>query len=102
MIDVQRWLGTSPPTEQELRQTMQDEGLSPYTWSNGPGDRYSAHSHSYHKVLYCLRGSIRFVDESAGRPIDLEPGDRLDIPPATPHSALVGPEGVTCLEAQKK
>jgi quercetin dioxygenase-like cupin family protein len=78
---------------------MVDEGLRPQAWSNGPGDSYSAHSHTYHKVLYCTRGSIRF--ESQGAVFELSVGDRLDIPPQTPHSAVVGPQGVACLEAPR-
>lgn len=76
---------------------MAAEGLEPRWWSNGPGDSYDAHSHPYHKVLFCARGSISF--EAAGRAFTLHPGDRLDIPPGTPHAAAVGPEGVTCAEA---
>ena len=78
---------------------MAGEGLRPRWWSNGPGDRYEAHSHAYHKVLYCARGSIRF--ESNGGVFELHPGDRLDIPPGTPHSAAVGPGGVACVEAPR-
>lgn len=74
-----------------------DEGLSPSGWSNGPGDRYAEHSHSYHKVLYCINGSITFVVDSDE--IEVRRGDRLDIPPQTPHAAIVGPDGVACMEA---
>ena len=76
------------------------EGLTPHTWSNGPGDVYTAHAHNYHKVLYCLRGSIvfRLAD---GESIALHPGDRLDIEAGTRHSASVGPDGVTCIEAAR-
>ena len=31
--------------------------------------------------------------------VDLAPGDRLDLPAGTRHDAVVGPGGVTCLEA---
>ena len=31
--------------------------------------------------------------------MDLGVGDRLDLPAGTRHDALVGPTGVTCLEA---
>jgi quercetin dioxygenase-like cupin family protein len=86
-----------PFDERRVIETFTREGLSPHTWSNAAGDVYGAHSHSYHKVLYCLRGSIVFgVD---GEPVTLGPGDRLDIEPGTVHSAEVGREGVTCIEA---
>ncbi len=92
--------GPQPPSEAELEALFRREGLSPRWWSNAPGDRYGTHSHPYHKVLYCARGSLRFELED-GRHFDLSPGDRLDIPPGTPHSAVVGSQGVTCVEAPR-
>ena len=77
---------------------MRLEGLSPSCWSNGPGDTYAAHSHSYDKVLFCAEGSITFRAGDAD--FELFAGDRLDIPHGTAHSALVGGQGVTCLEAR--
>src|SRR4051812_37843705 len=64
------------------------EGLTPRAWSNGPHHRYSTHSHPYHKVLYCVRGSITFRLEDTGEAFELQPGDRLDIEPHTQHSAI--------------
>ena len=55
------WPGPQPPSEPELEALLRREGLSPSWWSNAPGDRYGAHSHPSHKVLFCARGSIRFV-----------------------------------------
>jgi len=75
------------------------EGLSPHSRSNGPGDTYGWHSHGYHKVLYCVRGSIVFHAREGE--FDLEPGDRLDIEPGTEHAATVGPGGVECSEASR-
>jgi hypothetical protein len=89
------------PRETDMIDAFAREGLHPLRWSNGPGDAYAPHSHDYHKVLYCLRGSITFRIEPAAETIDLHPGDRLDIEPGTLHSALVGPDGVTCAEAPR-
>jgi len=104
-MQIIRWSETTPPGEQELHQRMQQEGLSPYSWSNAPGDIYAIHSHSYEKVLYCVRGSIRFVLPDAPitkQHIDLAPGDCMILPPGARHSAHVGPYGVTCLEAARQ
>ena len=73
------------------------EPLLPHRWSNAPGDAYASHSHPYHKILYCLRGSIVFTTDRGELP--LAPGDRLDIPPGIRHAAIVGPNGVECIEA---
>jgi uncharacterized protein YjlB len=78
---------------------LRDEGLHPSAWSNGPGDRYAAHEHAYDKVLVVELGSIRFGLPATSEGVDLAAGDRLDLPAGTSHDALVGPAGVTCLEA---
>lgn len=81
--------------------TMRAEGLEPYSWSNGAGYVYPAHRHPYHKVLFCTNGSIRFDLPDEGQSVELRPGDRLDLVAGTAHAALVGPSGVTCLEAMR-
>src|SRR5512144_2810377 len=83
----------------DLETRLRAEGLDPGAWSNGPHDRYSAHEHGYDKVLVCAAGSIRFGLPQRAEAVDLAPGDRLDLPAGTAHDALVGPHGVTCLEA---
>ena len=96
---VTPWPGDAPPTRDDLDALMRDEGLSPRWWSNGPGDRYAAHDHGYQKVLYCARGSITFHTQAGD--FELTPGDRLDLPPRTSHSATVGASGVECVEAPR-
>jgi quercetin dioxygenase-like cupin family protein len=85
----------------DVRAAVEDafraEGLSPSSWSNGPGYRYGDHEHGRHKVLFCVEGSITFT--TAAGDIVMGPGDRLDLPAGTRHSAVVGADGVTCMEA---
>jgi hypothetical protein len=50
-------------------------------------------------VIAVVEGSIRFGLPDEDRGMDLEEGDRLELPAGTRHDALVGPRGVTCLEA---
>jgi hypothetical protein len=83
----------------DLKTRLRSEGLDPGAWSNAPRDRYAAHEHGYDKVLVCERGSIRFGLPDLAVAADLAPGDRLDLPAGTVHDALVGADGVTCLEA---
>jgi quercetin dioxygenase-like cupin family protein len=85
------------PSRDELEDLLRAEGLDPRRWSNGPDDTYGWHAHEYHKVLYCASGSIVFHTRDGD--VAMEPGDRLDIQPATDHAATVGSEGVTCVEA---
>jgi uncharacterized protein YjlB len=98
---VTPWPDPTPPTESTLKQLCADKGLSPYPWSNGPHDVYAAHSHSYDKVIYVLRGSITFGLPELGEKLTLHAGDRLDLPAGTIHDAVVSAQGVTCLEAHK-
>lgn len=85
--------------ERSFAARLREEGLRPDGWGNGPGDRYAAHRHGYDKVIVVERGSIRFGLPEGGRAIDLGAGDRLELPAGTSHDAVVGPEGVACLEA---
>ena len=88
------------PAPGDIESTMRSEGLSPRRWGNGPGDRYGWHDHSYHKVLFCLSGSIVFHTRTDGD-IELHAGDRLEIEPGTAHAATVGAGGVECVEAPR-
>ena len=98
---VSRWQESDPPSEADLRAKLDQEGLQPYRWSNGPGDVYGAHSHPYHKLIYVLRGSIGFGLPDLEVQVDLSAGDRLALPAGIRHDALVGPQGVACLEAHR-
>jgi mannose-6-phosphate isomerase class I len=81
-------------------QVFEAEGTSgPRFWGNGPGDRYGRHDHGYHKVLFCLEGSIVFHTDEGD--VELRPGDRLDLEPGTAHAATVGPAGCECVEASR-
>ena len=94
-------------TESELLDRLVADGLldrasdprAASAWANGPGDAYAAHEHGYDKVLVATRGSIDFELPAEGRTARLSAGDRLDLPAGTRHGALVGDEGVRCLEA---
>jgi len=96
---VTRWTGPELPGKAEIQRRLDEEGLEAYWWSNAPGDVYGVHSHSYGKVIYVLEGSITFGIVETGERVNLEAGDRLDLPPGMLHDAVVGSRGVVCLEA---
>jgi hypothetical protein len=95
--------GTRSPgeaTREDALAAFATEGCSPPRfWGNGPGDRYGGHDHGYHKVVFCLAGSIAFHLDDGDE--ELRAGDRLDLPPGTVHAATVGPEGCECVEASR-
>lgn len=84
----------------QAEEAFRDEGLDAHTWSNEPGYVYGEHEHPYHKVLFCIQGSIVFHTPDGDT--SLSEGDRLDLPPHTPHSATVGDNGVICMEAARR
>jgi quercetin dioxygenase-like cupin family protein len=98
---VTHWPAATPPGEADLEARLRAEGLSPGWWANAPGEQYAAHEHAYHKVLYCLRGSITFSLPGTGTSLQVAAGDRLDLPARTRHSAVVGANGVRCVEAAR-
>jgi quercetin dioxygenase-like cupin family protein len=98
-LKVTPWTRGAPPTEAEIREILEEEELHVYRWSNAPGDVYAGHTHGYHKILYVLEGSIKFDLPTRQQTINLHLGDKLELPNGTRHSAVVGPDGVTCLEA---
>lgn len=98
-LKVTPWHHETPPTEEELRTSLEDQQLKVYHWSNAPEDVYASHTHGYHKVICVVKGSIRFDFPTRHETLNLKAGDRLDLPAGIRHSAIVGPEGVICLEA---
>jgi hypothetical protein len=100
-VEVERWPGFGKPSRIGLGLKMAAEGLSPYSWSNGPNYRYSPHRHPSTQILYVIEGSITFTLPDSQAEIELHPGDRLLLPGNVRHGAIVGPQGVTCLEAER-
>jgi AraC-like protein len=87
-------------TRAEALAAFRAEGCSPpRDRGNGPGDRYGRHDHDFHKVLFCVEGSIAFHTDDGD--LELGAGDRLDLEPGTPHAAPVGPDGCRCVEASR-
>jgi quercetin dioxygenase-like cupin family protein len=95
------WNRPDPPGTASVAQRLRDEGVEPYAWSNGPGDRYAVHQHGYTKLLICAAGAITFLIGSDATPVEIGPGEGFVLPPGTPHAAVVGPAGCTCLEGHR-
>jgi quercetin dioxygenase-like cupin family protein len=98
-IEHRRHSGPAAPDPGSIEEALRREARDVYGWSNAPGDTYPEHEHGYTKLLYCARGSIDFVLRNGER-VAMKPGDRLVLPPRTPHSAVVGPEGCACVEGK--
>jgi mannose-6-phosphate isomerase-like protein (cupin superfamily) len=98
MTTATKTSGTADRTE--ALAALESEGCgAPRSWANGAADRYGRHEHDFHKVLFCLSGSIVFHTDDGD--VDLTAGDRLDLPAGTAHAATVGPTGCECIEASR-
>jgi quercetin dioxygenase-like cupin family protein len=96
------WRGADPPGAASVARRLREEGVEPSAWSNGPGDRYASHEHGYEKVLMCASGSITFLVGPGSTPVELHAGEGFVLPAGTLHAAVVGPQGVTCLEGRRE
>ena len=92
---------TEMDDESTLQAQLTHQGLKPIRWSNDPDAVYGTHEHPYGKVLVVVSGSITFTINGGTRVVAMKPGDRLELPPRTPHSAVVGSDGVVCFEAHR-
>ncbi len=92
------WDEETPPSEENFIQQLEEQDLKIYHWSSQPEDTLDGHTHGYHKILYVLAGSIKFEFPTRHQSINLNLGDRLDLPAGIRHSAVVGEDGVKCLE----
>lgn len=95
-------LRAAGPGVEAAADALRKAGVSPSSWSNGPGDRYGRHEHGYTKLLICAEGSITFFVGDDGTPVELRAGEGFVLPAGTRHAAVVGPEGCTCLEGHRR
>lgn len=73
-------------------QALEKEGFPyVYEWSDKSGAVYPEHTHQDKVTMFVTEGSIELTIN--GQSHSLKAGDRFNIPPQTPHSAIVGPNG---------
>jgi hypothetical protein len=90
----------SPVDRASLEARLKAEGLDASSWSNLAGDHYEERVNDYDKIVVAVEGSITYGLSGYGVGFLLTAGERLDLPANISHSAVVGPKGVTCLEAR--
>jgi quercetin dioxygenase-like cupin family protein len=82
-----------------LEARLKAEGLEASAWSNVAGERFEERVNDFDRVVVVVEGSITYGLSGYGVGYLLTAGERLDLPANVAHNALVGPKGVTCLEA---
>jgi len=100
-IDLIRWPHRDHRLpESEVIVFFTSRNIEPTRWTNAPNTVHAAHAHDYRKMLFCIAGGITFSFPELNREYTLSPGDRLIVPIGLKHSALVGSEGVSCIEGK--
>jgi quercetin dioxygenase-like cupin family protein len=101
MVKIKHWESKAPITEEAIRKIFESESLKPTKWSDLPGEKYTPHSHPYLKIIYVVEGSMIFVFTDKNESFKVKAGDRLEVLPGVIHHAMVGPDGITCLEGHE-
>ncbi len=100
MIDVVRWTKSKKPTLDELKKNLAAMGREAELYSDLPGTKYGRHKHPFEDFIVIVSGKMKIVTDTAEW--TLKPGDRLDLPANTVHSAvMIGREEVQYLSAAK-
>lgn len=97
-IKKYRWSKDYESSEEELMIMFNSTKIEPLRWVGAEQEIFSSHDHVYNKKLWCAEGSIKFV--VSGQTFSLQPGDGLDLPANTEHSAIAGISGCVCYEQQ--
>jgi quercetin dioxygenase-like cupin family protein len=88
MLNVTAWNPRLGPLQlSTLRRALEQEGMTTAWWSDIPGTHVATHAHEFSETRWVLSGFLRVMVE--GATFDLGPGDRLDLPPGTPHATDV-------------
>jgi len=95
------WREEAAATEDLLRQKLGADGFKVSSWSKNAGEGMDEQEQAFTRAFACVKGMLRVNLPGDNDYADLLPGDRVELPPGTKHSVMVGPAGVTCLEGQK-
>lgn len=88
MLNVTAWDPKIGPLQlSTLRRALEDEGMTTAWWSDIPGTQVATHAHDFPETRWVLSGFLRVKTE--GATFELGPGDRIDLPPGTPHATEV-------------
>jgi quercetin dioxygenase-like cupin family protein len=100
MMEVVHWTKSKKPTLEELEAMLRAEGLEFELYSDTPGTKYGRHKHPFEDFIVIVSGKMKLVTDV--NQWTMKPGDRIDLPPNTLHSAeVVGKEEVRYLSAAK-
>lgn len=82
-MKISRWQADIKPTEEEIRQMFEEEGLEPEIETYAPDAQVREHLHPFDEVRMVAAGTLRY--NVAGNEFLLREGDRVDLPSNTRH-----------------
>lgn len=103
MVDVQRWDEDEDGAvdERALREALEARGYRVSRHVYPPGTEFPEHTHDVDKIDAVVSGRFRVTLE--GEEVVLGPGDRVEVPAGTEHTAeVVGEEPVVSLDAARR
>lgn len=90
-----------PRTEAAVRKMLEEQGYRVSRYVYPPGTFFPEHTHGIDKIDAVLAGRFRMT--VAGEEVILGPGDWIEVPRGTVHSAeVVGDEPVVSLDATRR
>jgi len=92
-----RWSRDYESAEEELVRQLAVRNVQAERWHIEEHDKLEDRTYAFDSRLWCVEGSIMI--HVAGKNISLQPGDTLDIPADTAHSATAGMTGAVCFQA---
>ena len=79
---------------EEVEEMLLKEGFAEvYTWTDGPNMFYGEHKHESKTAHIIIDGRMEIAMN--GETNIYHPGDRIDVPANTVHTAKMGPKGCT-------
>ena len=103
MVEVERWDDEEegPVRERVLRERLEDRGYRVSRHVYPPGTEFPAHTHDVDKIDAVVTGRFRLT--LRGEEVVLGPGDCVEVPAGTEHTAeVVGDEPVVSLDAARR
>ncbi len=100
-VVVTLWQERGRPDVEKLRAQLTGSGYEVIRWTSGPNQVYVPHAHIYAELLWLIDGSLTVVLPADGRLLELNPGDRVEVPAGILHASQAGPEGAVYLAATR-
>ena len=100
-VRLRRWDAEEdgPPEQERLLDLLRARGFHASRHVYPPGTTFDEHTHDVDKIDAVVSGRFRMT--APGQEAVLEPGDWLEVPAGTPHTArVVGDEPVVTLDAR--